>query len=522
MAFPSVANIPGRGIPRAVFRALALFLSLVAAEAGALEGRVLAPDGSPAVGAVVRMLKSGPNAAVEYAFLNGEPIPPSEPEGDPKRPAPFEETTTDAEGRFSVSDQALYLMLIVHETGIRTVSAKDLMKSREVRLEAWARIEGRVARGGVPEAGRTVQAIHTRSDTRATNAHALLWSRTTTDAEGRFAFERVPPGLVVLGPMKRERESSSPAHIRDLEMQSRATLAPGSSTTLNFGGEGARVVARAILPEGFEDAATSEDFHVGLGLRLPVDPPEETKSEGNEAVAAWRTEWLASPEGLAHQAKVSFRSAKPEPDGSVVFEDVTPGRYFLSFRLAKPEAYGSTPVEVKSADERIDAGEVKVALVERKRLEPLKIGQAAPDFDVPAVGGEATGARVRLADFRGRYVLLDFWATWCGPCIREMPTIEALHSARKDDPRLAIVSLSLDELEADVTKFLKRRSNPWVQGFLGEWSKTDLPDRYGVSGIPAIFLLDPEGKVAATGLRGAKIREAVDAALGAPPGAEGE
>jgi peroxiredoxin len=137
-------------------------------------------------------------------------------------------------------------------------------------------------------------------------------------------------------------------------------------------------------------------------------------------------------------------------------------------------------------------------------------GDEAPDFEVRKLDGSS----VRLADFRGKYVLLDFWATWCGPCRAETPNLKGVYDAYGKDPKFAMLGLSLDKAVEAPKDYARTEGIAWHQGFLGDWSKATLPARYGVEGIPAIFLIDPGGKIVSTDLRGAEIGKAVAAALG--------
>jgi thiol-disulfide isomerase/thioredoxin len=143
------------------------------------------------------------------------------------------------------------------------------------------------------------------------------------------------------------------------------------------------------------------------------------------------------------------------------------------------------------------------------RPQPLSIGDVSPEFSFKAVDGQS----MKLSDFRGRFVLLYFWATWCGPCKLETPHLKVVHEAFGADRRLAMISLSLDSGPSAPKQYAKENDLQWIQGFLGDWTTTEVPDQYGVQGIPEIILLDPQGRVLRTDLRGEKTLSAVRQAL---------
>ena len=139
----------------------------------------------------------------------------------------------------------------------------------------------------------------------------------------------------------------------------------------------------------------------------------------------------------------------------------------------------------------------------------LKAGQPAPPFSIKTLDGKP----LRLADFRGKYVLLDFWATWCGPCVRQTPALKRLFDRFGGDDGFVIIGLSLDKNVEEPRKYVDKNRLGWVHGFLGDWAKTDIPTRYGVSGIPALILIGPDGKIIGSHLDPHSARRRLDRLL---------
>ena len=138
------------------------------------------------------------------------------------------------------------------------------------------------------------------------------------------------------------------------------------------------------------------------------------------------------------------------------------------------------------------------------QLELTSEGKMFSDFTV-----ESTGQK--LSDFvgKGNYVLVDFWASWCGPCRREIPVIkEILNKHQKNG--LSVLGVAVwDKLE-DTKKAMEELSIEWDVMLDAQSGPTDL---YGISGIPHIILFAPDGTIVSRGKQGKALKEAVDAAI---------
>lgn len=134
------------------------------------------------------------------------------------------------------------------------------------------------------------------------------------------------------------------------------------------------------------------------------------------------------------------------------------------------------------------------------RLDVLKrsaIGTPMLDF----TQNDSLNKPVQFASFKGKYVLVDFWASWCGPCRAENPNVLKAYNQYKDKG-FTVVGVSLDDNETRWKKAINDDKMPWTQvSDLKGW-KNEVADYYGIQGIPTTFLVDPQGKIIAKNLRG--------------------
>jgi peroxiredoxin len=135
-----------------------------------------------------------------------------------------------------------------------------------------------------------------------------------------------------------------------------------------------------------------------------------------------------------------------------------------------------------------------IALAGCEEKPQMKAGQTKADFTLL----DSEGRTVKLADYRGKVVMLEFWATWCPSCKDSIPELIELNE-RYADQGFVLLSISLDKLDSDVHAFLAERPLPYPVLMGG---KTDIDDQYGVSRIPVSFLIGRDGTVVTKHLGG--------------------
>jgi len=141
----------------------------------------------------------------------------------------------------------------------------------------------------------------------------------------------------------------------------------------------------------------------------------------------------------------------------------------------------------------------------------LKPGTAFPTFAEQDVAGQP----LVLTNYLGKIVLIDFWATWCGPCRAELPNVLGVFK-KHHDQGFEIIGVSLDDDKAALERFTKENAMTWPQYFDGLGWNNKLAVQYGIQSIPATFLLDRNGKILGSNLRGDQLQEAVANAVAQP------
>jgi peroxiredoxin len=181
-----------------------------------------------------------------------------------------------------------------------------------------------------------------------------------------------------------------------------------------------------------------------------------------------------------------------------ILEDPAKGAEFMT-QLKKD--FPDTP-QGKKADDYLTM--IKKQEEATKIQRGLAVGSKFPDFDEKDLAGKP----LKVANHKGKVVLVDFWATWCGPCVRELPNVLKTYE-KFHDKGFEIIGISLDQDKTKLTNFLEQQKMPWQQYFDGLGWGNKLAGKYGINGIPATFLLNGEGTIIGKNLRGEELEAEV-------------
>lgn len=173
------------------------------------------------------------------------------------------------------------------------------------------------------------------------------------------------------------------------------------------------------------------------------------------------------------------------------------------------ETYGGNSIMFGVAGGKLDTWSIpnKLFFVNFPMEKPEEIswvGKKLPNLSIPSTNGDL----VKLSKIKGKYIILDFWASWCGPCCAEIPAMKKLYE-NYHPKGLEIVSISLDKKKEKWNNALNKYKMPWIQlSNLKGW-KGEAADALKVNSIPAIFILDKKGNIVSEGLRGEALEKEI-------------
>lgn len=181
--------------------------------------------------------------------------------------------------------------------------------------------------------------------------------------------------------------------------------------------------------------------------------------------------------------------------------------YFIVMNLLKGIPAEETEAFYNRMGEKAKASPKGIELKESiTRMKALAPGAKAPEFTLPTVTGES----LSLQSLQGHIVILDFWASWCAPCIAEMPTVKDIYAQYKDEG-LKVIGISMDNSKAAWRKAIDKIQIPWMHvSSLKGMKRCPVAQLYQVYAIPKLYIIDKEGKIIAKDLRGEELKKKID------------
>ncbi|WP_276090210.1 TlpA disulfide reductase family protein [Pedobacter sp. JY14-1] len=175
---------------------------------------------------------------------------------------------------------------------------------------------------------------------------------------------------------------------------------------------------------------------------------------------------------------------------------------FYAINMLNPQEHEQDMVDYADKIKGNFPGNAAVAdfIKKMSALKTVQVGQTAPDFTIPGLDG----GQVSLSEFKGKYLLIDFWASWCMPCRQENPNVVKAYRAFKDK-NFTILGISLDKDANAWRKAIADDGLTWNHGGELKDFDSDVARKYQIEAIPSSFLIDPQGKIIAKNLRGAEL-----------------
>ena len=450
-------------------------LLLLLAWGGSIQGRVLDAKGAPAKGVRVVLGEFG-HATLFYntpkqTFVATPGIP------DAERARYAAELATDDLGRFQATGLAAgdYSLIASDEArGLALSTARvagDGPTAVELSLSAPAFVDAEIT-GLAFDASRDVVEILPASNGSNIEFHPQL---VPTPGQWSFRSSALPPlaGWRVVGTEV------------VFEQDYRATVFALPVSVKS--GERGKVALAAERGEEIAGSVADPEGHPLSGVSVVARSTGESAVEigaVTDAGGRYRIRGLASGKHVLEAMRWKMRELPGCGNGA---QDVAESR-----EVAVPM------VDPKLADFRV-AG----------LLHPPKAGDLAPVFEARTIDGRPIG----LKDLRGKVVLLDFWATWCGSCRMELPRLLDAYAALAPGGRFEIVGVSVDTDLELVPRFVSSRGVRWPQTALGPAARNPIARLFNVNSTPSTVLVDAEGRIAALNLVGEPLRRKIEELL---------
>ncbi len=416
-----------------------------------------------------------------------------------------------ADGKFELArtrDEGL--IVAVHPDGYAITKSTEFENGSKITLAPWARIEGNIVSAGRSDE-QLVIAVNQAISSEQSRSDPVQWMFEAASITGdRFAVEHVPAVPLHVGAVVRW-EQSDPVYLKP---------EPGRTHAIEIGAKGSSVTGRIIHPAPSAKMEMSDPRRLhAVAYRVNPEPPmpAEIKSETRASF-----QWLWRDADTAYDASKTFQKRfvpDIKDDGTFTFASLAPGIYefIVNYHVPLGEnvTCGRGVLEAVAVSRFTvpDKGTsaVRVPDVRLRLLTYPRVGERAPLFETTTFDG----GTIKLAGLRGKVVLLDFWATWCKPCVSQLPQVQQLYEQFGANDRFAMVGMSLDWDVEKARTFLAQRQLKWPQVSLGDMDTSPVVKQYGIGSIPTMVLIDAEGRIIAMDVAAEKFTEQIRSALAA-------
>lgn len=405
------------------------------------------------------------------------------------------------------------------EAGWARLAASDIHFDTIITIRHWGAVTGRLMVGNRPSANRTVMILPDWTPAKIMADRAMITLSTRTNADGRFSFAHVPPEALNVADLTQSDGISSGGQWANSES---IKLKPGEHRDVLLGGTGRPVVGTITLPPDVNVDGLRVVAY--LDHRVPTPPlprPANITNGTDEEREAWLTQFKKTKAFAEWQASVdaAMRASRSVParwTAPLAFQsdDVQAGDYsatveFLNEKGAVVLRSDKNKLTIPPMPSGRSDEPLTIPAVTLHRVTPrVRVGEPAVDFTVTSLDGRP----IRLSDYRGRVVLLDFWATWCPPCVAGIPNLRKAYDQFKDSGRFAILSVSYDETAAHAKAYVDAQHLSWEQAWCGDPIPPAMNEGYA-GGLPTMVLIGPDGKVLSADLDGDQLIAAIAEAL---------
>lgn len=403
---------------------------------------------------------------------------------------------SDASGQFGITppstDDVKKAMLIVlapdHGMAIMEDAAAVLAGNQPIPVPQFGEVRGVVCEAGEPIAGEGIGIRWLHGSENVYEPRFGFGGTVSTNAMGEFHFEKLPAGRYSLYRVKSFSNSGGDGSMSMYLDSKSIAVRPGQS-----------VVFDIDHPAGSEVAVKVSD------------------ANGDVAVNC-----IATLGDAANHHLKRYDAVRSDDSGWVRFRNVQPGDYSIHVDqypvgpsaqcgLGNEIASGTTIVKVLPGEPLTTTIDLVAKAAQGQKL----TGSLAPELTGTPIGAaEAFSSK----SHRGKVIAIDFWATWCGPCIAVMPEMKRLHEMAMADDDLVFVSVSLDSEDAADTlrEKIEELGIEFPVLYSGEGWESQLAKKFGVTSIPTSFVIGRDGRFAGEAVHGSKLIAAAEQALAQP------